>query len=230
MWAPSHGRNGRGRPWAAPATRPVMIALVALAVLVSGCAAAPTTTSTEGADSPPTTARPAHQQPPPDTGSHAPPRAEVPTVPRDARPQAVVIPKIGVAAPLIRLGLQPNRRMQVPKDYSEAGWYTGGPRPGELGPAVIAGHVDSKRGPAVFYRLRELRQGDSVVVRYSGGLQVRFRVERTERHPKGTFPTGRVYGDTAGAKLRLITCGGEFDRASGHYRDNVIAFASAVPT
>jgi sortase (surface protein transpeptidase) len=211
--------------------RPVMIALVALAVLASGCAAAPTTTtSPEGAGSPPTTERPAGRQQPPDSSSPARPRAATPTIPPDARPQAVMIPRIGVEAPLIRLGLQPDRRMEVPKDYSEAGWYTGGPRPGELGPAVIAGHIDSKRGPAVFYRLRELRPGDGVVVKYSGGLQVRFRVERTERHPKGTFPTRRVYGRTAGAKLRLITCGGEFDRASGHYRDNVIVFASAIRT
>jgi sortase (surface protein transpeptidase) len=141
----------------------------------------------------------------------------------------VVIPRIAVAAPLMRLGLGPGRRMQVPEDFSVAGWYVGGPRPGEPGPAVIAGHVDSRRGPAVFYRLAELREGDVVVVRYSGGTSVRFRVERIERHPKAAFPTSRVYGRTAGAKLRLITCGGAFDRASGHYRDNVIVFASAVP-
>jgi sortase (surface protein transpeptidase) len=140
-----------------------------------------------------------------------------------------VIPKIGVAAPLVRLGLRRDKRLEVPADFSVAGWYAGGPRPGELGPAVIAGHVDSKRGPAVFYRLGELREGDGVVVRYSGGLEVHFRVERTERHPKAAFPTSRVYGRTAGAKLRLITCGGTFDRASGHYRDNIIVFASAVP-
>jgi sortase (surface protein transpeptidase) len=140
-----------------------------------------------------------------------------------------MIPAIGVSAPLIRLGLQPDRRMEVPEDYSVAGWYTGGPRPGDPGPAVIVGHVDSKRGPAVFYRLDELRRGDVVVVRYPSAPEVRFRVERTERHPKRAFPTGRVYGDTAGATLRLVTCGGTFDRASGHYRDNVIVFATALP-
>jgi sortase (surface protein transpeptidase) len=174
--------------------------------------------------------RPAGQLRQPADRRPARPRAAAERIPRGARPEAVVIPKIGVAAPLIRLGLRADRRMEVPEDFSVAGWYVGGPRPGEPGPAVIAGHVDSKRGPAVFYRLGELRRGDRVVVRYSGGRQVGFRVERTERHPKAAFPTGRVYGRTAGAKLRLITCGGTFDRASGHYRDNVIVYATAVPT
>jgi sortase (surface protein transpeptidase) len=149
-------------------------------------------------------------------------------VPGGARPEAVAIPAIGVSAPLVRLGLRPDRRMEVPEDYSVAGWYTGGPRPGERGPAVIAGHVDSRRGPAVFYRLGELRRGDLVVVSYPGRAKARFRVERTERHPKRAFPTSRVYGDTAGPALRLVTCGGSFDQASGHYRDNVIVFAVAT--
>jgi sortase (surface protein transpeptidase) len=159
-----------------------------------------------------------------------PPRARVAPFPPGVSPEAVAIPAIGVSAPLIRLGLQPDRRMEVPEDFAVAGWYGGGPRPGEPGPAVIAGHVDSRTGPAVFYRLGELRPGDVVVVRYPGRSQARFRVKRTERHPKRAFPTSRVYGDTAGAALRLVTCGGTFDRASGHYRDNVIVFATAVPS
>jgi sortase (surface protein transpeptidase) len=208
----------------------VVLAVAALAIVVSGCTATPTTTLREGAASPPGTERPDSEERQRSDGSRpARPRPEVASIPRGASPEAVVIPRIGVAAPLIRLGLQRDRRMEVPKDYSMAGWYTGGPRPGELGPAVIAGHVDSKRGPAVFYRLGELRRGDGLVVRYSGGFEVRFRVERTERHPKAAFPTARVYGRIAGAKLRLITCGGEFDPASGHYRDNMIVFATAVP-
>jgi sortase (surface protein transpeptidase) len=148
-------------------------------------------------------------------------------LPPGAGPEAVVIPAIGVSTRLVRLGLRPDRRMEVPEDFSVAGWYVGGPRPGEPGPAVIAGHVDSRRGPAAFYRLGELRRGDVVAVRYPGRSVVRFRVERTERHPKRAFPTSRVYGDTVGAALRLVTCGGAFDRASGHYRDNVIVFATA---
>jgi sortase (surface protein transpeptidase) len=232
MWTPSHSRQRRGRrSSAAPAARLVVtIALATLAVLVSGCMAAPEAFR-EGAGSPPATERPSGEEQQ-RAGDRPParPSADAAPIPSGARPQAVVIPKLKVAAPLIRLGLEPDRRMEVPEDYSVAGWYVGGPRPGEKGPAVIAGHVDSKRGPAVFYRLGELRRGDEVVVRYSGGFEVRFRVERTERHPKAAFPTSRVYGRTAGAKLRLITCGGDFNRASGHYRDNVIVFAVAVPS
>ena len=208
-----------------------MIVLVAMAVLIAGCGVLPTTTSRQGDENPPQVERPAseEQQQPADRTPVGPRAAPAP-IPSGASPKAVAIPKIGVSAPLIRLGLEPDRRMEVPEDYSVAGWYVGGPRPGEEGPAVIAGHVDSKRGPAVFYRLGELRRGDGVVVRYSGGFEVRFRVERTERHPKAAFPTSRVYGRTASAQLRLVTCGGEFNRASGHYRDNVIVFATTVPS
>jgi Sortase domain len=200
---------------AAPLALP---ALLALALLITGCAAGPS----EPSAAPATSSPPAEAAP----GPRAPGSESV--LPRGARPEAVVIPAIGVSSPLVRLGLQPDRRMEVPEDYSVAGWYTGGPRPGDRGPAVIAGHVDSKRGPAVFYRLGELRKGDLIVVRYPGRAEARFRVERTERHAKRAFPTARVYGDTAGPALRLVTCGGSFDRASGHYRDNVIVFAVAT--
>jgi hypothetical protein len=212
---PRPGRGRGGRRLAAPSALP---ALLALALLVTGCTAAPSEPSAAPATSPPPAgAAPAPRAPGPE-----------PDLPRGAQPEAVVIPAIGVSSRLVRLGLQPDRRMEVPEDYSVAGWYTGGPRPGERGPAVIAGHVDSKRGPAVFHRLGELGKGDLIVVRYPGRTEARFRVERTERHPKRAFPTARVYGDTAGPALRLVTCGGSFDRASGHYRDNVIVFAAAV--
>jgi hypothetical protein len=217
----------------APSTRPVLAAravLVTLATLVlavPGCAGP----AERALEMPPRTERPPPGgeggRPSGDPGPARPP-ARPPSIPEAAGPEAVVIPTIGVSARLIRLGLRPDRRMEVPEDFSVAGWYVGGPRPGEPGPAVIAGHVDSRRGPAVFHRLGELRPGDVVTVRYRDRLQVRFRVQRTERHPKAAFPTGRVYGDTAGPALRLVTCGGAFDRASGHYRDNVIVFASAV--
>jgi hypothetical protein len=192
-------------------------ALLALALLITGCAGGPSEPSAAPATSPPAEAAPGPREPGPE-----------PVMPRGAQPEAVVIPAIGVSSPLVRLGLQPDRRMEVPGDYSVAGWYTGGPRPGDRGPAVIAGHVDSTRGPAVFHRLGELRKGDLIVVRYPGRAEARFRVERTERHPKRAFPIARVYGDTAGPALRLVTCGGSFDRASGHYRDNVIVFAVAT--
>jgi hypothetical protein len=212
---PRPRRARGGRRLAAPLALP---ALLGLALLITGCAAGPS----EPSAAPATSSPPAEAAP----GPRAPGSESV--LPRGARPEAVVIPAIGVSSPLVRLGLQPDRRMEVPEDYSVAGWYTGGPRPGDRGPAVIAGHVDSKRGPAVFYRLGELRKGDLIVVRYQGRAEARFRVERTERHPKRAFPTARVYGDTAWPALRLVTCGGSFDRASGHYRDNMIVFAVAT--
>jgi sortase (surface protein transpeptidase) len=144
---------------------------------------------------------------------------------RAARPVRIEIPAIGVRAPVIPLGLNPDRTLEVPTDFGETGWWTGGPRPGERGPAVVAGHVDSKTGPAVFFRLGDLRSGDEIVVVRRDGSRTRFRVQRSERYPKGDFPTAKVYGSTPGPTLRLITCGGDFDRSTGHYLDNTVVYA-----
>ena len=146
---------------------------------------------------------------------------------RVAAPVRVVIPKLGVDARLIRLGLDASGALEVPERFDEAGWWTGGARPGERGPAVIAGHVDSTRGPAVFYALGKLRRGDRVIVRRRDGTRVRFTVRRRERVRKDHFPTRRVYGPTRRATLRLITCSGAFDRSSGHYLDNTVVYATA---
>lgn len=116
----------------------------------------------------------------------------------------------------------------MPADFDQTGWYVDGPEPGEVGAAVIAGHVDSRSGPAVFHRLRDLQPGDVVAVDRADGTTVEFRVERLEQHPKDAFPTQAVYGASAGPTLRLITCGGSFDSGSGHYRDNVIVYATAA--
>jgi sortase (surface protein transpeptidase) len=140
----------------------------------------------------------------------------------------VQVPTIGVDAPVVPLGLDAAGALEAPDGMTETGWWTGGPEPGEAGPAIIAGHVDSREGPAVFFRLRELQTGDRVTVVRADGSQVEFVVERLERHPKDEFPTEAVYGDTPGPTLRLITCGGDFDRSSGHYLDNVIAYAAPV--
>jgi sortase (surface protein transpeptidase) len=115
--------------------------------------------------------------------------------------------------------------LAVPTDFARAGYYTGRPVPGATGPAIVVAHVDSKSGPAVFKRLRELKPGDEVVVTRADGSDVVFVVDRIESHPKNRFPTRAVYDPTPDATLRLITCGGSFDRKAGHYRDNVIAFA-----
>ncbi len=145
-----------------------------------------------------------------------------------ADPVRVQLPSIGVDAPVVPLGLDAAGALEAPDGMAETGWWTGGPEPGEAGPAVVAGHVDSREGAAVFFRLGELRTGDTVTVVRADGSQVEFVVERLERHPKDEFPTDAVYGDTPGPTLRLITCGGDFDRSSGHYLDNVIAYAAPV--
>jgi hypothetical protein len=140
-------------------------------------------------------------------------------------PVRLAIPTIGVATPLVHLGLEADGGMQVPADFGRAGWFTEGPAPGQVGPSVIAGHVDSRTGPAVFYRLRELRSGQAILVERADGSRLRFVVERARSYPKEEFPTAAVFGPVPEAALRLITCAGDFDRARGSYRDNLVVFA-----
>lgn len=141
-------------------------------------------------------------------------------------PTRVMIPGIGVASDLEDLGRNPDGTVEVPDRWDVAGWYADGARPGQPGSAVILGHVDSRQGPAVFARVGELAAGDEIVVERSDGSAVTFVVERTERHDKERFPTEEVYFPTLEPELRLVTCGGSFDRSTGHYRDNVIVFAA----
>jgi sortase (surface protein transpeptidase) len=141
-------------------------------------------------------------------------------------PVRLEIPRIGVSTGLQQLGRAGDGTVEVPSEWGVAGWYAGGTRPGDPGSAVILGHVDSKSGPAVFYRLRELRPGDRVEVVRAGGSRARFTVERVEQFDKQRFPTDDVYYPTLTPRLRLVTCGGAFDPTTGHYRSNVIAFAS----
>lgn len=145
-----------------------------------------------------------------------------------AEPVTVSIPRIDVVSRLVRLGLDGTGAMEVPQDPATAGWYRRGPTPGALGPAVIAGHVTWDRVPAVFFRLAQLRRGDLVQVARSDDRVAVFRVTRVTRFAKSRFPTRAVFGGIDHAGLRLITCGGEFDRRSHRYRDNVVAFAALV--
>ena len=144
-------------------------------------------------------------------------------------PVRIEIPAIGVTSSLDRLGRAPDKTVQVPSRWEVAGWYAPGTRPGDPGSAVILGHVDSRSGPAVFYRLRELRRGDLVEVARADGSTVRFAVQRTEQYDKRRFPTDEVYYPTLTPALRLVTCGGEFDATAGHYRSNIIVFATLRP-
>ena len=127
---------------------------------------------------------------------------------------------------LLRLGRNHDGTIEVPGDWERAGWYRRGPRPGQAGPAVILGHVDSTSGPAVFSRLGELDVGDEIRIDRADGSVVTFVVDRVERHAKTRFPTDDVYLPTLQPTLRLVTCGGAFDAVSGHYVDNVVVFAA----
>jgi sortase (surface protein transpeptidase) len=149
-------------------------------------------------------------------GKQAP--VPLPSVRRVAGPVALVIPVIGVSTTLIHLGLTATGALQVPSSPSVAGWYS----------AVIAGHIDSVSGPGVFFRLRLLRRGSRVYVRRANGSVAVFEVTAVHNYLKSRFPTVAVYGPEPDAQLRLITCGGTFDYATGHYLSNVIVFATLV--
>ena len=143
----------------------------------------------------------------------------------ESRPARLRIPSIRVDTTTTGLGLRPDGSLEVPPDGATAGWYTGSPTPGELGPAVLAAHVDWKGQRGVFYDLRDLAPGDEVTVDREDGRTARFSVARVEQYPKDEFPTEDVYGDVRSPQLRLITCGGDFDDEARSYRDNVVVYA-----
>jgi hypothetical protein len=145
-----------------------------------------------------------------------------------AAPVSLTIPLIGVQTHLITLGLTSSGALQVPSTTSVAGWYTGSPRPGAVGSAIIVGHIDNTSGPGVFFRLHELVKGDKVYVKRSDGTLVEFRVTSVQEYLKDHFPTEDVYGPVPDAELRLITCGGAFDPATGHYLSNIVVYAAEV--
>ncbi|MEV4169730.1 class F sortase [Nonomuraea sp. NPDC049709] len=146
---------------------------------------------------------------------------------RPARPAAVYIPSIGVAAPLMELGLDANGAIQNPPfdPPNLAGWYRYGPVPGQRGAAVITGHLDTRTGPAVFARLKDVKRGDQVQVLRADRSVAVFVVDKVEHTPKRRFPAKKVYAKLAYPGLRLVTCGGTFDRRAHSYEDNTIVYA-----
>jgi hypothetical protein len=213
------------------------VGLLPLALLLAACgqaaAAGQVTTATAHA-APVSSARPA---PPPNMAVSEPtirpaldingppgPPAAVPS--NGAPPARLRIPSIGVDSSLGRLGLNSDGSIEVPADFNQAGWYDKGPAPGEVGPAVVLGHLDSYTGPAVFARLASLKPGAEILVSRQDGTQLRFVVERVASFSSDAFPTDQVYGVTAGPALRLITCGGNFNVGRGRYSANVVAFAT----
>jgi hypothetical protein len=145
-------------------------------------------------------------------------------------PVSIRIPAMGVSVSLSQLGLNADKSPQVPTKFQEPGWYKLGPAPGQMGSAVILGHVDDKNGPAVFYKLGSLKAGDTVDVSLTDGAVVHFAVTTVETYAKAQFPSQKVYGSHGISGLQLVTCGGKFDAASGHYLSNVVAYTSLVST
>jgi hypothetical protein len=142
-------------------------------------------------------------------------------------PSWLAIPTIGLRTSLVRLGLAADGAVEVPSSTTVAGWYIGGPAPGQPGPAVIVGHVDSYTGPAVFFALHELNKGALVEVK-EGSSVVAFAVQTVATYGKTNFPTAAVFGPTPVPALRLVTCGGPFDYVTRHYEDNVVVFATEL--
>lgn len=169
-----------------------------------------------------------------DLGSTATRPSPAPTVagmPR-SQPTRIRIPRIGVDAPTVPLGLDRNQQIAVPPldQAKTTGWYKLGPSPGEVGTAVVVGHVDSRAtGRAVFYRLGALKPGDIIEVPRKDGKKARFVVDGVARYPKKKLPLNLVYGHTGKAQLRVITCGGDYDKAAKSYKDNIVVFATLAP-
>ncbi|MDP9846857.1 class F sortase [Streptosporangium lutulentum] len=144
------------------------------------------------------------------------------------RPNRIAISKIGLLAPLMALGVDAKKEIQTPplSKPNQAGWYKNGPIPGQQGPSVVLGHVNTRSGAAVFSRLKEIKRGDKIKVSRSDGNIAEFTVDGVEQVSKTAFPAKRVYGNTGEATLRLITCGGVYNAKTHHYTDNIIVYAT----
>ena len=216
--------TSRRVPWLrrAPRRRLAVLALgaglVAVAVGSTGLAAAALSPQ-------PAVQLPARPTPIPAPSGAAVLPASLSTTQQAARPVWLSIPVIGVRTSLVDLGLGANGALQVPSSTAVAGWYTGSPRPGAVGAAVIAGHVDSRSGLGIFFWLRELRPGDRIYVGRADGTMAVFTVTAVRKVAKDLFPTAAVYGAVPDPELRLITCGGVFDRSLGSYLSNIVVFA-----
>ena len=145
-----------------------------------------------------------------------------------SRPLTLIVPAIGVKTSVSELGLQPDHEVMVPTTIHTVGWYIDGPAPGQLGSAVILGHVDSSKGAGVFFNLKSLKAGDSISVVSKDDVTTRFVVTKVVQYSKDTFPDRLVYGSHGTRSLQLVTCGGVFDHATGHYESNIVVFSNLV--
>lgn len=216
--APPGERCRRSRRWWLAAAALLLVAAACLAVGLTGHQhplAGPVT----------------HQPPPSASGRAASAKAAaaVPAVARSV-PVSLSIPAIGVSVSLSVLGLNPTGTVEVPTDYQQPGWYHLGPSPGQVGSAVILGHVDTYLGPTVFFRLRTLLAGDKVAVTLTDGVVATFKVNSVAMYLKTQFPAEQVYGSHGYRALQLVTCGGTFDTETGHYLSNVVVYTTLVTT
>lgn len=232
---PATARHGeRGRRAALAVVTAGFVGAAALLGYTAGQSSSSPASSVEAASVPVSAdvgqrSAPAPTQPPAPAAPATDPAA--PVLPA-AVPTSITIPDIGVRSVVNQVGLNADGTMEVPQPgptYDDAAWYRFSPAPGELGPAVVIGHIDSAEdGPSVFFALDELEPGQRVEIGREDGSTAVFEVDTVESYPKDQFPLTTVYGDTDHAALRLITCGGSFDEASSSYRDNVVVFAHLV--
>jgi hypothetical protein len=143
-------------------------------------------------------------------------------------PVHLVIPSLGISTKVGLLGLQPDGEVMVPDNVTTVGWFRYGPTPGQIGSSVILGHVDSFRGPGVFFDLKTLHAGDEITVALADGVKVKFAVTKVVEYSKVDFPDRLVYGSHGTRSLNLVTCGGAFDHATGHYESNIVVFSRLV--
>jgi sortase (surface protein transpeptidase) len=140
-------------------------------------------------------------------------------------PEVLRVPALGITIKVGRLGLQSNGEIEVPTTTHQVGWYTGGPTPGQIGSAAILGHVDSYAGIGVFFYLKNLQSGDKLSVTLSNQEVAHFTVTKVVQYPKNSFPDALVYGNHGVSQLQLVTCGGVFNRSTGHYESNIVVYS-----
>jgi len=206
----------------------VVLALVGTVVLflANGAAQSPPQPPTIAGQNP---AKPSVTTAPPPAVADSAKAADLGPILKESRPIGIDIPSIGVRTRnFVDLDQDAKGVLEVPTDYSSVGWYKGGTSPGQLGPAILVGHVDSKNGPAIFYKLGALKPGAKVKIARKDGSTATFQIDVIRTFAKNKFPTNEIYGATDRAELRLITCGGTFDPKTGHYDQNVIAFAHLI--
>jgi hypothetical protein len=220
LWAARQLPWRRGR-WRLLAAWAIGAGLVAMGVGTAGVAVAAMSPAA-------TVPMPVKPKPIPAPSSPTALPASMASAAEPAPPTWLSVPALGIRTSLIHLGITKGGALQVPATTTVAGWFTGGPRPGAVGAAVIAGHVDSRTGVGIFFWLRTLRPGDRIYVGRADGTMAVFTVTNVQMYAKDKFPTAAVYGSVPDAELRLITCGGIFDRVTGSYLSNVVVYARLI--